>query len=83
MAPISMTLNHLKGHIKWLKSFYLTHRRKYSTHICLHMNRKVNVGCGDAEGLLKVTANHVHCRSGKMSWKWCTIVPYVVSTDHY
>jgi len=41
-------------------------------HIIYNMNRKVQVACNfnyllENEGLLKVTASHVHCKSGNMS----------------
>ena len=53
--------------------------------MCLHINRKAHVDCNvnylfENEGLLKVTAGHVHCKCGNIS----ETVPnrVVVTTDH-
>ena len=75
-TPSPMTFSDLEGHICCLKPFYLTYLGKYDvyclSYVYTYMNRKAHVACDfnyifENEGALKVTASHVHCKSGNIS----------------
>jgi len=69
----------------WFETF-VSHTSREIQHVlsvqCLHMNRKARVACNynyhfKNEGLLKITASHVHCKCGNI---WETVPDRVAVT---
>jgi len=87
MAPLLMTFCDLEGHFCCLKLSIsdTSNMQCVLSTIRLHMNRKAlvagNFNClFENEGLLKVTASHVHCKCGNISGTVADTI--VVTTDH-
>ena len=72
IAPLSVTFSDLAGRFCCLKRHIPRVMQRVLSVICLHMNQKVHLACSfnylfECEGLLKVTASHVHCKYGNIS----------------